>query len=388
MGWMSWEVFRCETDCAAHPDACIDEHLYKQMADALQTDGYVAAGYKTISIDDCWEAGVPGVLRRPGAPLQMNATRFPSGPKSLSDYIHKRGAKFGIYSDEGTATCEGYPASQGYEDLDAQTFAAWGVDYLKLDGCNNDVSNYATGYAAMGQALQKAGRDVVYSCSWPAYIGDDEAAKPYDAMAKAGCHLWRNWHDVQCSWSSVRTIMNHFGNNSAALEKVAGPGRWNDPDMLLAGNDCVTDAEATTQMVIWSILAAPLIMGNDLRHMSDPMKKLLLNPEIIAIDQDPLGLPGRRRTKLPGTVEVWTRELRGGDLAVAVYFDKPGKFPLVAVKVGWTPLLVSVRDVVRRESLGVFRRDAVISVESTAAHAVRLYRLSRIFGPVREGAIV
>ena len=387
MGWMSWEVFRCETDCAAHPDACINEQLYQQMTDALQTDGYVAAGYTTISIDDCWESGTPGVLRRPGEPLQMNATRFPSGPEALADYIHAKGSKFGIYSDEGTATCEGYPASKGYEDLDAKTFAAWGVDYLKLDGCNNDVRNYATGYAAMGKALQKSVRDIVYSCSWPAYIGDDEAFKPYEAMAEAGCHLWRNWHDVQCDWGSVRTIMNHFGNNTAALKHAAGPGRWNDPDILLAGNDCVTDAEATTQFVIWSILAAPLIMGNDLRHMSASMKQLLLNPEIIAIDQDPLGLPGGRRTKLPGSVEVWTRELRGGDLAVAVYFEKPGKFPLAAVKVGWTPLLVSVRDVVRRESLGVFRRDTVIGVESTAAHSVRLYRLSRLFGLEAEGAV-
>ena len=127
MGWMSWEVFRCEIDCRTNPDACINERLYKEMADALQTDGYVAAGYKTISIDDCWESGTPGVLRRPGEPLQMNATRFPSGPKSLADYIHARGAKFGIYSDEGTETCQGYYGSEGYEALDAKTFASWGV---------------------------------------------------------------------------------------------------------------------------------------------------------------------------------------------------------------------------------------------------------------------
>ena len=103
------------------------------------------------------------------------------------------------------------------------------MDYLKLDGCNNDAEGFAAGYPAMGRALQQSGRDIVYSCSWPAYIGDDESLKPYDAMSDAGCHLWRNWHDVQCDWSSVRTIMNHWGNNSVALEKAAGPGRWNDP---------------------------------------------------------------------------------------------------------------------------------------------------------------
>jgi hypothetical protein len=140
MGWMSWEIFRCEIECAAHPDACINERLYKQMADALQTDGYVAAGYKTISIDDCWESGTPGVLRRPGEPLQMNATRFPSGPKSLADYIHARGAKFGIYSDEGTQTCQGYYGSEGYEAIDARTFASWGVGVRCPDAAYRRVS--------------------------------------------------------------------------------------------------------------------------------------------------------------------------------------------------------------------------------------------------------
>ena len=136
MGWMSWEVFRCEIDCTAHPDACINERLYKQMAHVMQTDGYVAAGYKTISIDDCWESGTPGVLRRPGEPLTMNATRFPSGPKALADYIHARGAKFGIYSDEGTETCQGYYGSQGFEDLDARTFAA-NVKYICEEPANS-----------------------------------------------------------------------------------------------------------------------------------------------------------------------------------------------------------------------------------------------------------
>ena len=135
MGWMSWEVFRCEVDCK-NPDACINERLYKEMADRLRDDGYVAAGYETISIDDCWESGVPGVLRRTGAALQMNATRFPSGPKALADYIHARGAKFGIYSDEGTATCQGYYGSEGYEAIDARTFASWGVGVRCPDACS------------------------------------------------------------------------------------------------------------------------------------------------------------------------------------------------------------------------------------------------------------
>ena len=285
MGWMSWETFRCEIDCAVHPDACINERLYKQMADALKTDGYVAAGYKTISIDDCWESGTPGVLRRPGEQLTMNATRFPSGPKSLADYIHARGAKFGIYSDEGTQTCQGYYGSQGYEDLDAKTFASWGVDYLKLDGCNNDAQGFATGYPAMGRALQKSGRDIVYSCSWPAYIGDDESLKPYDAMSDAGCHLWRNWHDVQCDWASVRTIMNHWGNNSVALEKAAGPGRWNDPAIPPRLNHIsrflrVTDRFRTGHVTGWQRL-------RDRRRGDDAVRDLVNSSRAVDHGQRP-----------------------------------------------------------------------------------------------------
>mmetsp|Transcript_16239 Transcript_16239/g.48275 ORF Transcript_16239/g.48275 Transcript_16239/m.48275 type:complete len:346 (+) Transcript_16239:1-1038(+) len=344
------------------------------MGEALAHDGYLSAGYGTISIDDCWEAQAP---RSAGQPLSMNATRFPSGPKNLSAHLHGLGVNFGIYSDEGTATCGGYPGSEGYEELDATTFADWGVDYLKLDGCNidPDASAYATGYPKMGAALEASGRDIVFSCSWAAYLGDNETAKPFDDFVDAGCNSWRNWADIQCNWDSLKGIIDHWGNYSDVLQSAAGPGHWNDADMLLVGNDCVTDLEAETQMAIWSIVAAPLIMGNDLRTISLEMKDLLQNREVIAIDQDALGKAGRRVGVEPAPVDVWFRELDGGDVAVAVYFEKADlsyAVPLPAV--GWTGEAV-VRDVLAKSDLGSFTD--TIPLDAPGDHSVKLLRLTK-----------
>lgn len=325
MGWMSWQTFRCGTDCAANPDDCIGEKLYSTTADALAGGGYHKAGYTGVHIDDCWEQ----TFRDASGRLAVNSTRFPSGLSALAAHIHARNLTFGIYSDEGTKTCGGYPGSKGTEAADALTFKAWGVDYLKLDGCNEDVSDYAAGYSAMGRALQAGGRPITYSCSWPAYLGDNESAKPYAAMAKAGCNLWRNWHDIQCSWSSLSSIIDHWGDYSEPLMAAAGPGHWNDPDMLLIGANvttnpkqrgvppistlepCLTLAEEQTQMAIWAIVAAPLIMGNDIRSVRPASRALLLNQAAIAVDQDPLGKAGGRLRAYNSSspTQVWTREL-------------------------------------------------------------------------------
>ena len=233
MGWMSWEVFRCDVDCAKAPNDCIGERLYQTTADAMVAGGYVAAGYDTVHIDDCWEQRSPPRDER--GRLAPNATRFPSGMAALARYMHDRRMRLGTYSDEGTQTCGKYPGSKGHERVDASTFAEWGVDYLKLDGCNEPHSAYPADYAVMGAALRASGRPIVFSCSWPAYLGDNETAKPYERIAAAGCNLWRNWHDVQCNWDSLSSIIDHFGNHSVRLQAVAGPGRWNDADMLLVG---------------------------------------------------------------------------------------------------------------------------------------------------------
>lgn len=159
------------------------------------------------------------------------------------------------------------------------------MDYLKLDGCYNNVSGFEKGYPAMGAALQGSGRDIVYSCSWPAYLGGNESAKPFAAMVAAGCNLWRNWEDIDCGWSSLVQIIGHWGEWGRELAKTAGPGHWHDPDMLLIGNDCLTLAEEQTQLALWAISAAPLIMGNDLRNISAESKAVLLNKHAIAVSQ-------------------------------------------------------------------------------------------------------
>ena len=216
---MSWQQFRCGTNCTAFPDDCISEHLYKSTMDALISTGLLAAGYDTVHLDDC----IVARARDPATnKLVADPDRFPSGFKALGDYLHAAGGKFGFYTAMSTSTCGGYPASANFIELDAQTFASWGVDYLKVwllgeparlaswltttpialrtltytttqvDGCG-DAANYPQGYRAMGDALQSTGRDIVYSCSWPAYLGDDESQKPFGTFIEDGCNLWRNF---------------------------------------------------------------------------------------------------------------------------------------------------------------------------------------------------
>jgi len=288
------------------------------MTDRIATDGYLQAGYNQVSIDDCWEnhAG-----RDSQGHLIPDAGRFPDGMKALGDYMHAKGVKFGTYSDEGTKTCGGFPGTKDHEKDDANTFASWGVDYLKLDGCYNDKAGYVSGYPAAGAALQASGRNITYSCSWPAYLGSDESKKPFGAMIQAGCNLWRNWDDIQCSWGSLNSIIDHWGDYGEALQPWAGPGHWHDMDMLLIGAGCLTQDEERTQMAIWSISASPLIMGNDLRKVSADSKALLLNKDAIAVSQDALGKMGIRHKKFSSTspTQVWYRELKNGDVAVALY---------------------------------------------------------------------
>lgn len=177
----------------------------------------------------------------------------------------------------------------------------------------------------MGAALRSTGRDIEYSCSWPAYLGDNETDKPFATMIQAGCNLWRNWDDIQCSWSSLSSIIQHWGDYGEVLQRFAAPGHVNDPDMLLIGNDCISDIEAETQMAMWSLFAAPLIMGNDLRNVSAAAKAILLNPDAIAINQDPLVQQGLRITP-SGATEIFARNLADGSVAVGLY-NKLGAHP-------------------------------------------------------------
>lgn len=334
MGFMSWERFRCETDCAAHPDDCIDESLYKSVADALMDGGYDAAGYDLVSIDDCWSAGrdpTTGMLR-------PDPDRFPSGMKALGDYLHERGLKFGLYADAGTQTCGSYEGSLGHEDVDAATFADWGVDYLKLDGCNVPSSQYEQVYTTFGAALKKAAstRKIIFSCSWPAYIGpDNETAKPFETMyTQAGCNTWRNWHDIDNTWESLRSIIRHWADYWETLKEIP-LGSFNDADMLLVGDDhygsILSLDQARLQLSFWAMIASPLFIGGDVRKIPMDYREILLNPNVIAINQDisrrqaicVKGCPGTGSHPLASSedTQVWSKELNSGGSHAFGFFN-------------------------------------------------------------------
>ncbi|KAK8794761.1 hypothetical protein WA158_003278 [Blastocystis sp. Blastoise] len=312
MGWMPWEQYRCTIDCKTHPDGCVNEDLFIKMTDKMVEDGYLEAGYDRINIDDCWSTHERDANHR----LVPDPERFPHGMKYVGDYMHSKNIYFGIYNDYGTLTCEGYPGSKGYLEIDAETFASWGVDALKMDGCYSEVLDQMDAYPAMSYFLNATGRPILYSCSWAAYAGSTDNYKYYEMLPKY-CNLWRNWWDIRPTWASIRQIMTVFGNTSLWF-KYAGPGHWNDPDMIVIGmKDGLNKDESETQMAIWSVLAAPLYMTNDLRNITSWAKEILLNKEVIAVDQDPLGISGYRIGEAKNE-EVWVRQLQNNEWAIVL----------------------------------------------------------------------
>jgi len=304
MGWLAWERFRCNTKCDVDPDNCISEKLFMQMADVMASEGYLEAGYDIVSLDDCWSE----MERDADDKLVGDLQRFPSGIDGLADYIHGKGIRFGMYNDYGTHTCGGYPGVIDHMELDAQTFADWGVDYVKLDGCYSEPEDMDDGYPEFGSYMNATGRPMVYSCSWPVYQTYSGMQPNWTAIT-ATCNLWRNWGDIQDSWNSVKAIIDYFGNNQDELIPIAGPGHWNDPDMLIIGNFGLSYEQSKAQMAIWAILAAPLIMSNDLRNIGDEYKQILLNKDVIAVNQDSLGLQGKRMYIREDNIEVWRRHI-------------------------------------------------------------------------------
>ncbi len=298
MGWNTYNRFGCN----------IDEALIRGAADAMVASGMRDAGYKYVIIDDCWE----GVRDAEGR-LQPDPKRFPSGMKALGDYIHGKGLLFGIYSDAGIKTCAGRPASQGHEYQDAAQFAAWGVDYLKYDWCTTYTRDGQEAYTTMADAIRATGRPIILSiCDWG-------TNKPW-IWGKTVGDLWRTTGDIYDHWSGVRTYergMLNIVDLNEPLYPFAGPGHWNDPDMLEVGNGGMTETEYRSHFSLWAMMAAPLIAGNDLAHMTEATQAILMNREVIAIDQDPLGRQGRR-VKTTGQAEVWSRPLAGGRRAVVL----------------------------------------------------------------------
>ena len=326
------------------------------MADLMVVDGWLDAGYTFLMMDDCW----PSKNRTAEGKLQADPDRFPSGIKSLADYVHKLGLKFGIYEDFGVKTCAGYPGSQGHLQTDAQTFADWGVDYVKMDGCNSEPRDMDVGFPQFGSALNGTGRPMVYQCEWPLYQAAHGLTPNYTAV-KQHCNLWRNFYDVQDNWNNVQGILEYYGNDKDGFLEVAGPGGWNDPDMLVIGNFGLSYEQSKAQMSLWAVFAAPLIMSNDLRDLRAEYKAILQHREVIKISQDPLGRSGRRvgRTK---HVDFFTRPVYpqyGGRFSQAVVVLnrwQDGGLPL-AVRfsphyLGLSDGLYSVTDVWTGDSLG------------------------------------
>ncbi|KAG6458472.1 hypothetical protein O3G_MSEX010893 [Manduca sexta] len=330
MGWLTWERFRCITDCKKYPNECISEDLIKRTADLMVSDGYLDAGYEYLGIDDCWLEKTRGEDGR----MVPDKNRFPSGMKALSDYIHGKGLKFGMYEDYGNKTCAGYPGVLGNEKIDIDTFVEWEIDYLKLDGCYIDPKAMDEGYPNFGKLLNATGRPILYSCSWPAYQEDKSMRPNYGSIAEH-CNLWRNWDDIEDSWASLTKIMNWFGDNQDRMASHAGPGHWNDPDMLLIGNFGLSVDQARVQMAVWAVLAAPLLMSVDLATIRPEFKEILLNKDIIAVNQDELGKQGLRVWQkkdygLRSKLEVWKRELHDGSFAMAFVSQREDGIPYAA----------------------------------------------------------
>src|SRR5437762_10566527 len=309
MGWNSWNKFAGRVDDAA----------VRSMADAMATNGMKDAGYQYINIDDTWEAS-----RDPQGNITTNK-KFPD-MKTLADYVHSKGLKIGIYSSPGPNTCAGYEGSYGHEEQDAKTYAEWGIDYLKYDWCGarnlyKDEEMQAV-YQIMGEALLKVGRPILYSlCQYG-------RAEVWKWGPEVGGNTSRTTGDIRDTWES----MSKIGFAQDALAPYAAPGHWNDPDMLEIGNGGMNDDEYRTQMSLWSILAAPLLAGNDLRGMSPVILEILTNREVIAVNQDKAGKQGRRVAQ-SGEQEVWARPLADGGHAIGM-FNQSAAPATVSVKSG------------------------------------------------------
>lgn len=286
MGWMSWGYYMCGVKCEDAEDKCLNEQLILSVADSFYKDGYQEAGFEYIIIDDCWSEK----QRDKNGRLVADRKRFPRGMKYIADYIHARGLKFGMYTNVANITCMRYPGSLSHMELDAKTFAEWGVDYLKVDGCFVSEAILNGAYIQLGKYLKQTGRPMVYSCSWPYYIEFIHQKNPdYEEVARY-CNMWRNYHDVQTSWDAIANIVRHYRNHYHELAPFHGPGHWNDPDMLIFGTGVLTHSQSRVQLAVFVMMSAPLLLSCDMNKITPYEKSLLQNLDLMAIAQDPLGI--------------------------------------------------------------------------------------------------
>lgn len=365
MGWNSWNKFGCD----------VSEKLMKEMADAMVESGMKDAGYEYIVIDDCWQIGRDSLGN-----IIPDPERFPNGMKALADYIHSKGLKLGIYSCAGSYTCQGRPGSRGYQFQDARQYAAWGIDYLKYDWCSNEGQNARAAYQTMSDAIKLSGRPIVFSiCEW----GENEPWK----WGKGIGHMWRVTPDIrdcyQCKfdWGGVGVL--DIIDIMADLYPYAGPGHWNDAEMLEVGNGGMNKEEYKTHFSMWCMLATPLMAGNDLRKMDADTKEILTNKEVIAVNQDKLGEQARRFMDM-GEKEIWAKPLANGELAVCFLnrtesvwkldYDWHKQTIYFADEVNIHKKEYKIRDLWKHQDIGTTKAHTQYEI---ASHGVLMVRLSQ-----------
>ena len=350
MGWNSWNHFHCS----------INATVVQETADAFISTGLYKYGYQYVNIDDCWAES-----RDSQGIVHPDPVAFPD-MAGLVQYVHSKGLKFGLYSDAGTKTCAGRPGSLNFETQDADTYAKWEVDYLKYDNCNNEEISPEKRYPIMRDALNKTGRPIFYSlCEW----GQDNPA----TWAPAVGNSWRTTGDIQDNWDSMigRADLNNDWWSYAA------PGGWNDPDMLEIGNGGMSVTEYETHFSLWCLMKAPLLIGTDVHKMSDDTFRILTNTEVIAVNQDSLGIQGNK-TKIDGDKEIWAGPLANNSHAVLLLNRGSSS---TAITADWTDFGLdpsteaSVRDIWQHKDLGTMKGNVTATV---ASHGVVMYRITPV----------
>ena len=348
MGWNDWNKYGCS----------ISDSLIRRQADAMVSSGMKAAGYQYINIDDCWLSK----SRDGNGNVVPDPSKFPNGMKALADYVHSQGLKLGIYTDAGTATCAGFPGMYGHEQQDANTYASWGIDYIKVDWCNSSGIDAQTQYTKIGNALKSTGRAITFSlCDWG-------QSNVWTWGPSVG-NLWRTTGDITDTWSSM---LSNFDSN-ASHASSAGPGGWNDPDMLEIGNGGMSTTEYQAHFSLWAISAAPLITGTDLSTMSATTKSILINTDVIAVDQDTLGVQGTKVSDSNG-LQVWSKKLQGGSVAVVLLNRNTSAASITA---NWSNIGISgsasVRDLWSHTNVGSFNGSYTANV---VGHGVVMLKIS------------
>jgi alpha-galactosidase len=341
MGWNSWNSFQGN----------VSEALVKATADAMVSTGMKDAGYQYVNIDDCWCER----QRAANGDYVADPKKFPAGIKALAAYVHAKGLKLGIYSDCGTQTCAGYPGLKGHEVQDMKKFAEWDIDYIKVDWCHAEGQQQRTAYPIVHDAIQKCGRPMVFSlCEWG-------GSRPWEWARPVG-HLWRTTGDIRAEWGSIMGILDQ----QVGLEYYAGPGAWNDPDMMEVGVGRLTMDENRAHFSLWCVLAAPLLTGTDLRKVKPEIVEILTNKEAIAVNQDPLGIQGAKVSSAGG-LEVWAKPLQDRSQAVVLLnrWAAPAKVTAKWARLGWPAgASAQVRDLWTHKDLGASKDEFAVEVPS------------------------